>query len=74
MKKYLLPMMTQAAGSTKKAGTILAPIPRVEYVQKRHSTKRKWEAIEATRNSITINMSEDMHCGCLHGRVQEERR
>jgi hypothetical protein len=60
MKKYLLPMMTQAAESMKKAGTILAPIPRVEYIQKRHSAKRKWEAIEATRNSITNNMSEDM--------------
>jgi hypothetical protein len=39
-------MMTQAAESMKKADTILAPIPRVEYIQKRHSTKRKWEAIE----------------------------
>jgi hypothetical protein len=60
MKKYLLPMMTQAAESMKKAGTTLAPIPRIEYIHSRHSTKRKWEAIEARRNSINNNMSEDM--------------
>ena len=48
----------------KKASTTLAPIPHIEYIHSRHSTNRKWEAIEATRNSTTRNsnnkMSEDM--------------
>ena len=61
MKRYLVPMILHAANSITEISKYLAPIPSVNYVQRRMEVKRKSDVVDESSNSP---LSPDLQLVC----------